>query len=297
MIALVFLVLVAGGVQGRIPRPTDCARGHNQVQTYCGVQFLCKCIKHVSSFYVPEVLNPTCAYQMDIGGDLTTFVPFVLNETKAAEKYSLGVDPEDNETEELDGIWDLIPNPPVYLDNAVPKRPTNGECQFFNQLPFDDCLDPATPGQARDTDDDPLYFQVRISDWRLRDTVINTIDQDYRMYYQRNSSSCYKGQKLAHSGKGVLPSYDYSSHAPYIFCKRRLEHNKGSGPQVVGELYSQKRDRAIGKPLSILISSTSHKSVSAAPRFEITTLFPSLILELSSLTPPFFSLYLSLLPE
>eukprot|EP00116_Pleurobrachia_bachei_P010847 sb/3471109/ len=43
--------------------------------------------------------------------------------------------------------------------------------------------------------------------------------------------------------------------------------------------------------------STSHKSVSAAPRFEITTLFPSLILELSSLTPPFFSLYLSLLPE
>ena len=49
----------------------------------CHVQFLCKCIKHVTPFY--DDLNPSCTYEMNIKGKLTTLVPFVLDEEAAAK--------------------------------------------------------------------------------------------------------------------------------------------------------------------------------------------------------------------
>jgi len=241
------LVLLVAGAQGRVPQPTDCSKGHNQVQTYCGVQFLCKCVKDCSPFY--EELNPSCAFEMEIRGELTKLVPLVLNEDALS---AVQQEPEENETEEEeDEIWDLLPSPPVYLDDAVPKRTedldtfgcgwmwdevdervtvrvakikthkgrwlkvalpgniiavlkaihfrTNGKCQYINQLPFNDCLEPATLGEnADDTQaatDEKLYFQVEVADWRLRDSAISTVDQDYRMYYNKTSSSCYRGLK------------------------------------------------------------------------------------------------------
>ena len=62
---------------------------------------------------------------MNIKDKLTTLIPFVLDEEAAAKgQKSLGVELEENETEG-DEIWDPIhPGPPVYLDDAVPKRPS-----------------------------------------------------------------------------------------------------------------------------------------------------------------------------